>query len=674
MKTTKLAFIPLVLMCSVSLAKPPANPPPANWVPTLQAAAQGEFRDPMETFRISIPANLPLEVLKTLALELDNIDVTAMVVRNGDFAEFTPLQPLPWGAHTLRLVEYATDGSINEKAFWEFQVRRNSAFREADYAADINLIASSRIADKNLTQPEPDGFTGQGSAVFQGRVADDDWEVSGQMDLVYNSEEQNTVNQQSLDMGSYLVSGRKNNSQLNLGHHSLAQSSLIMEGFNRRGLSASTRLDTFNSAATGFVMRPDVVIGFREGLGLSNPSNRVSGVILESQPLQNQEALYLAAAYLSGEQSLAGATVGSNINDQQGDAMSLVADSTLLDRQLRLRGEVAASKVSIDYSDTTTDIVDENNNAMSVLATWTPLSIPGQSFFWNTGIEASQVDTFFASLANPGLPADKQINRLFFNTDWSGISAQLSTAVETDNVNNLPDRPVNETRVNQVLLNYAFNQPEDENNWISWLGMPSISLQWRGMTQQQIEQALTVLYQDFDFDTDTTQISNNFSHANWSWGWLYGESTQTDNVNVIEQLTYTRGLNANVRIGEYVSVMPALQQQTTHLSTDGSVADTRIYSLTNQFLVQDSWNGSLMLNQAQTESDATLASQDITTNTASLQFTWNWILPKNKHPGFDIILSGSWQKSEDALTPANDLETYQVFLSLAMKLPMSSAQ
>ena len=670
MNHIKLAFIPLALICSVNITNP-AVAAPANWTPTLEAAAQGEYRDPMEMLRIKLPAKLSLEVLKTLALELDNIDVTAMVSRNGDYAELTPLQPLPWGAHTLRLVEYAEDGSINEKAYWEFQVRRSSAFREVDYAANINLIATQRIDDKNLPPPEPNEFTGQGSAVFQGRVADDDWEVSGQMDLIYNSQEELTINQQRLDMGSYLVSGRKSDSQLNLGHHTLAQTSLIMEGFNRRGMSASTRFDALNSAATGFVMRPDIVIGFREGLGLTDSANRVSGVTWEIQPLQNPEALYVSATYLTGEQTLPGATVGSTINNQLGDAMSLVADSTVLDRRLRVRGEVAASKVSIDYADPlATDITDENNNAMSLLTTWTPFAVPGQTFFWNTGIEASQVDTFFASLANPTLPSDKQLSRLFFNTDWSGISAQLSTAVETNNVNNLDSLPVIETRVNQVFLNYAFNQSPDENSWLNWLGMPSLSVQWRGMTQDQIEEAVTVIYQDLDLDTNITQISNNFSHNTWTWGWLYGESEQIDHITVIEQLTYSRGLNANFRIGAHVSVMPALQQQTTQFSFDGSESDTQIASLSSQFLMQDSWNGSLTLNKAQTESGTTA---DNTANTVTMQLTWNWILPKNNHPGFDVILSGSWQKFEYPLTPINDLETYQVFLSLAMKLPISSA-
>ena len=165
----------------------------AEWSPQLEQEKQGQFREPMETFRIMIPSHVSTATLQTLALELDNIDVTAMISRKGSYALFTPVQPLEWGKHVLRLVEYADDGSIFEKGFWEFEVRRSTIFREMDYAADINLVASQRIADKNLVpagSEEPTGFTSQGSAAFQGRIADDDWEVTGSMDLIYTSEEE----------------------------------------------------------------------------------------------------------------------------------------------------------------------------------------------------------------------------------------------------------------------------------------------------------------------------------------------------------------------------------------------------------------------------------------------------------------------------------------------------
>ena len=85
-------------------------------------------------------------------------------------------------------------------------------------------------------------------------------------------------------------------------------------------------------------------------------------------------------------------------------------------------------------------------------------------------------------------------------------------------------------------------------------------------------------------------------------------------------------------------------------------------------------NGQISFNHSTTNNNSISSPQDVDTDTISLQLTWNWILPKNKSPGFDVTLSGSYQDTDDNLVNANDLKTYQVFLSLVMKLPLSSAE
>ena len=561
-----------------------------EWTPRLEQAAQGEFRDPMETFRLYIPAEVPIEVLKTLALELDNIDVTAMVNRDGSFAEFTPVQPLAWGSHTLRLVEYADDGSIVERGQWVFEVRRSSIFREIDYAGDINLIASQRIADKNLVNPgeeEPSGFSGQGSAVFQGRIADDDWEASGQIDLIYSSEEELTVNGDRLDMGEYLIQAQIQslNTQTSLGHHSLPQSSLVMEGFHRRGVSGSVALNNLKSSVSGFALRAEEVIGFQNGLGIGDKDNRVDGVVWETRPLSdNPQQLYLAATYLSGSSNKTGESVGAEDADQSGDAWALVADSTILDEQLRIRGEIAGTTIDRVTADTAdTDLINESADAISLSATYSPQSVDtDNTFFWNTGLEFSQIDTYFISLANPGLPADKELNRLFFNADWQGISAQLSAAKETDNVDDIVDQPRIETKLNQLALNYSLPEAPPEDSWLNTIGIPSLTVQLSNSQQKQIKEALdsmgNPLYADLDINNDMTMLAANFNKESWSWGMTFSESQQEDKITPAnDQITYSRDLNANIQINDQFVITPSIQSQTTQISFDSSTSDTELY-------------------------------------------------------------------------------------------------
>ncbi|MCW8946535.1 MAG: hypothetical protein OQK80_03625, partial [Sedimenticola sp.] len=97
----------------------------ADWSPELVSTTDRGYRLPSEEVRLYIPPEVPLEVLQRLSLELDDIDVTALVGREGDFALFVPIQPLSYGQHRLRLVENGADGSLLERGFWLLEVRKS---------------------------------------------------------------------------------------------------------------------------------------------------------------------------------------------------------------------------------------------------------------------------------------------------------------------------------------------------------------------------------------------------------------------------------------------------------------------------------------------------------------------------------------------------------------------
>ncbi|VAW55049.1 hypothetical protein MNBD_GAMMA05-223 [hydrothermal vent metagenome] len=647
----------------------------SGWTPELDLP---RVKQPMETLRISIPEDVSIETLQTLALELDNIDVTAMVTREGGFAVFTPVQPMGWGKHELRLVEYAEDGSIFEKGFWTFEVRTQSGIHESDFSADISLVATGRAADKNLGEPEPDSLTGQGGAALYGKVAGDEWEVTGNMDLIYNSQRELTPNNQELDMGEYLITGQYQSTQLKLGHHSISQTSLAMEGFQRRGVSASKGFSSINSAVTGFVLRTEQINGFEHGLGISDPDNTVYGIVMENQPISsNPELLYLSATYLSGESNTVGASVGASQADQKGETWSIVADSTMLDQQLRFRAEMASSKTDIVTADTADiDLIDAKGDAIAFLATYTPQSISADTtFFWNTGLEFSEVDSLFNSIANPNLPNDKTLQRLFFNADWSGISAQLSAAKETDNVDNDETRPEIETKHNQLLLNYSLTQLPQPGSFFDVTGLPSFSFQWSNTTQEQIKAAsinTIFITEGLDIENDTYRLGADFNKTALSWGLAYSESDQKDKVNTTRSSTTTgTDIHASYQVSQYFTIAPSIISNDTEFASDNSNFETDIISVMAQLYLTDKLGGQINLNQSNSTSDSLISPQDTETSTISFQFNWNWIQPKNNHPGFDVSISGTYQDAQNKIITANDLVAYQVFVNLAMSLPVS---
>src|SRR5258708_9362258 len=91
-------------------------------------------------------AGIPEDVPQRLAGETDDIDGTRLAVLDGVDIVVTPAQPLAFGPHRLRLVEYAPDGSIAERGHWSFDIRKSAAFREAQFQANVTLNATDRVA------------------------------------------------------------------------------------------------------------------------------------------------------------------------------------------------------------------------------------------------------------------------------------------------------------------------------------------------------------------------------------------------------------------------------------------------------------------------------------------------------------------------------------------------
>lgn len=644
-------------------------------MPQLIGAANTEFHEPLGRIQIQIPSNVPQETLKTLAFELDNIDISEMMVMQGSFLFFTPVQPLSWGKHVLRLVEYAEDGSIFERGFWEIQVRESTIFQKIDHSVEGNLLVSQRLFDKNIGVPKPRALSARGSVTLNSRASNEDWIITGNTDLIANSERSQTMHDRALDIGEYLVTARSETSQLNLGHHSIGQNNLLLDSFYRRGFSASTGIDAANSTATAFVMRSEEVIGVEDGLGLSDPGNLISGASWESQlQLEDSEQLYLSATYLSGNRNKFSESVGATQSDQKGDAWSLVADTTLNSQQLRLRFEYAESVndiITADLNDV--DIIDGEGKAHSFLATYSPLAeSENQTFFWNTGIESREVSTLFSSIANSNLPSDKSLIRLFFNANWSEVSAQFLSANETDNVDRDNNRAQFETDLKQLALTYSAMEKPAQGSLFDTLGRPTFSLQRSEIDQGRIKDAL-VPTEDLQIATDTSALSANFIKEKWNWGWSYSRSNEENKINpAVNTTTLVHDLNASARINSQLELESAAQFLNTRFAADGSNADTVFFGLGINYAFSKSVSGQFNLSQSSTNSESIFNLQDSEEVTTDFQVAWNWILAKNNKPGFDVSLSGIYQDTQDHLVTGNNLETYQVFINLIMTLPQNS--
>lgn len=661
-----------VVLSIIAISIIPTTSFALDWPPQLIQIEDSYFRTPQDVIQIELPEGVTDNIYKTLAFELDDIDITAMVIRTGTTSYYKPVQPLRWGKHVFRLVAHEDDGSILEKGYWVFEVRDSAVFQAIDYSLDSNLTVSQRIADKNIGVPEPVSLSSQGTAVLLENMSNEDWDLNGNVNLIYNNESEKTHSYKELDIEEHLITSRNDTAQLSPDHHNIEQNNLVIDNFYRRYLSDSMRIDSVNSTATGFVMRTEEVTGTKKGFGISDPDNAVTGISWENQPFANKpETLYFSGTYLSAKNNSVTESVGAIQTSQKGETWGLVADSTLNNQQLRLRAEYAES-----VSDVITDNVnDDKGTATSFLVTYRPqMKDARSSFFWDTGVEHSEVSTLFSSLANPKLPGDKNLNRIFLNTNWTNVNAQLLTAKETNNVDDDYAKPQIETLLYQAILNYSPIASPERGSIFYIFGRPSFSLKFNKTEKDQIKQAL-LSTTDLKVNTGTSAFSAAFSKEKWNWSWLTSRSEQEDKVNSLNSsTTWLHSLNAKIKANNRFDIKPNIVSQKTNFTTDDSNADNMLLSLNLDYLFANDLKGQLYLKHSSTNSDSSVIMQDVELATVGYDVAWNWVSAKNNRPGLDVIFRGIYQDKKDTFVASNNLDSYEISIGITMILPSSTVR
>ena len=100
-----------------------------DWVPELEPTPT-ESRGRSDPIVILLPADLDPAVYQNLAVELDDLDVTAFVSAENARLVVTPPETLSTGSHSLRLIERSNDGSILERGYWSLEVRHSELIRD----------------------------------------------------------------------------------------------------------------------------------------------------------------------------------------------------------------------------------------------------------------------------------------------------------------------------------------------------------------------------------------------------------------------------------------------------------------------------------------------------------------------------------------------------------------
>lgn len=618
---------------------------------------------PRETLHIQVGGVNLQQLDAGLSVEVDAIDVTAMVQFDAQALTFTPVKPLSAGPHELRLVAYGIDGSVSELGYWTFTVREQGFFHSASLTGHVDLSLTQRVAESRALE-EQKAFNAQGSASFQAtsNTAAGNW--SGVMDMLYLHREDQTPSDNRLDIGTFVARAEGKYLGATVGHQVVAGQSLLFDGYQKRGIALSGNWQAARSKLTVFGMSAGELAGADDALGISDNDNRYHGGLLQTRLWQSEfyEA-HLTGAYLKGHRSQVGyGSWSQTVDVTTGSGWNLALDNYWFTRQLRLRLESAATD-----SRSNGETADRSDSAHSALLVLSPQWDRAQ---WQLGAEAREIGPDYHSLANPYLPVDRQSERVFSQLTAGKWHLNASLGEEQDNVEEDPARSRSETRVAQLAVSYSDFDIAEPGSLKAWLGAPSYHLNLQRTRLEDRYTAPEVNRQDML--SESVSFNTAFTAAHWQWSLGYSYQSFDDYTDLqIDSRIHSLFANASFRLGQWASLQPGWQRQRTENLDYSAVSYATLYNLAGEFtMIPGRLAARLSLNHSANEAlNDPFYVQDNRSEFLSAELTWHALRARPNRLGLDISLSASTQDYYDRLFGENNNDSYQVFLTFRTTLP-----
>lgn len=663
----------LVLLCAVAAGFP--TPVSAAELLSLSPVGEKGFRGASDPIEIRIGREMPAELTPYLRVEIDAIDVSDFVQRNKQMLVYRPPQPLESGQHELRVVAVLPDGAIEEAALWTVEVRASRAFRVASFNSNVSLQAMRRVSD-DLNNPPPDRTQGQGAVELSSRHADNDWNVTSQASMLYNSRKELNLTGEELELSSYQLKSEWTQSSAVLGHQALTAGSLVLTDFNRRGLSASYHSEEQRFAATGFSTRTEEIVGFDHFTGVDDSRHLTSGIIVSGYPLETRpERLAVSAVYLDAEGNSQGVAEVDDISAlTAGSAQAIIVDSYLDNKVWRLRGEYATT--NFDFDGKNIGLEAEQDNAVSLLVGYDPArdesATEESDSTWNVSMQHQRVGPWFYSLGNTSVVADRQTTQVTGNYQGTELGINATVSLAEDNVDDIENVPTTEISAASINLSYVPQaEPEqqqteqDSNPLIS----PSYTLSFNRNSLDQIKTPGGFLGDDVNSRNQELAVGATFSAETWTWTVSQSWIKQVDKVfpnNDVD--TNSTGLEWEMTFDEIFSVAPTLQRSLSNYSNLGVKSKSWLAGATFNLNYPENWKNSFAYTASrETASDGSINSRN---RVAELSLQWNYREAKENQFGVSFFTSASRRKTEDSGF-GTETDEYQVFLGVNIAWPAS---
>jgi len=633
---------------------------------------------------IGVPADFSTDEIARIGVEVDNIDVTALITIQDGKLVYRPAQAFEPGRHELRVIEYETDGQLLPRGSWTFTIKSPSrAISKPSVEGSVTATVSDRLADSNLTPPVPKPLAVSGTFNFKAVKTVAEWTTEGNMTGLYGSNDGTAITGQGVQPAQMSLNLKRGKYNLVLGDQTLPYNNLLISGLSRRGISANAGDMPLGVDAEAFSMRASSVAGFYGGLGVTDGGDNVSGMIVQSHPLNSPQALALTAAYVTGTVpsglSIVTPYPGGNstfppstplgtvvpVQSGSGSGWVVSADSQIPNSALHLNGQYSSSV--FDFSGIPGQpSTNESDSASSLGMNYSHL-LPRQ---WMLGatVNYQNVGTFFRSLANQSLPPDQRMTTASGTLSGHGLQLAASAGSNEDNTADNPVIATVRTLPRSLTASYGPILPASIT---SWLGTPSLNLGWQTARTNTVSQPAGTQPTDSKIVNYTMNL--NFAYPIWSWQLGLMEGSFRDNTGQQDNTdTFAPTLGWNLSTESAGSYGLNVQFVNTHdLQQDTNSLD-RNYTLSaaDRFLA-GKLTGQLTLSINHNTQQIIpgmippqLIGSEVVLKTATAQIIWHAIPAAPNRSGLDVGLSSSWNNST-GLNAA--VLTSQGFSSLATR-------
>lgn len=675
------AFFSLALYCVSAAAAAAADQSQNEWTGQLIEAASGADYGPLEELSIKIPEHVTFETLSNLGLELDAIDVTPLLDFNDHRFSYRPPQALEPGTHQLRLVEIAPDGSLIERGNWRIVVSAAAAVIGSEshdsrfsVAASNSAEFSQRLADKGFEDTPARGqVSGGGNAEFA--FSSGHWSVAGNANYLAETQKDRSISGRGFDLGEYSfntrIGGGRFVGELDLGHQSLEKDSFVVSNYSRRGISASLGTQGDELSFTGFSFLPESIVGSDNITGLGDSDNRLMGLQAIAHPVPALgKDLSITGTYYSGRGSNGGFGIGGGDSTDKGTGWSFVAESLLFDGSVSVVGQFARSR--FEQGDAAFDDDRTSSHARSLALSYTPFQaeeVAGSALSLTVGASYDRIDSFFRSLANPSLAADRESILLYSDLYWGSFSANLQGLHQTNNVDDLVGLPTDGLRSLQFSGSYYPTIEPPAEGDTDWFGQPYLTLNVGTVDNRRVKTPQGYLGADTDNSHFTMTVGGGTAYSNWGWQVAETFTRFLDRTDISsDSKSYLTDFSANWQVNDALQLNGSMQW--ILFSDKGS--DNRTHNLNFNLgiqaeIIRDTLRATLNSNLNLLTGDGDTPDNAV----ANGEIEWTLLSPTENHVGVALAFQGLVENKDGNGDTSIDGTDWQIYSLLRISAPIS---